>query len=469
MSAPKANSRLLAISELAKNRDTKIQETGVQQGSRGFENCRSPDLESGTNLEENAKGASTHGSECTSPKSSIESDSFCLPHEDKRTDLRKAPVGKDRSRLDEQIASLLNIPVESMGKDPFWPYSPETLNEVLRLKIEQEKSRQQSNKIEFGLVAIELLKLAESLHVSSELIPHLFISNTPVGELKHKLNELKHDGKGMTEKTAKFINSSYSHKTGFSLETSRSIRHKSHDEKILPSFAENVESLKNHSEVLSPVRSPSNRLPIIAPTRSSSCGSDSKLKESPNTSHEMSNPKGSPGLSTTYLPPPTIVPPMYPLYHTPVPAYTAAPQTSSSRKNQAESPNSGNSLPPSSPFMQKYPSLIYPTYRSYQGPISQQAPYSYYQRPAPQLGVYSTGAPGALSPGYYAQTVPIHYPMTESEGPKSHKTHYKSDDETSPNPPAKKHKAAGNPKTHGINFMITTPKNPPAKKYNKDK
>ncbi|CCE86443.1 Piso0_004933 [Millerozyma farinosa CBS 7064] len=469
MSAPKANSRLLAISELAKNRDTKIQDSRVQQGSSGFENSRSPDLGSGRKLEEAAKSASTHSSECSSPKNSNASDSCGSPHKDNKTGSKKASVGKDRSRLDEQIALLLNIPVESMGEDPFWPYSSETLNEVLRLKIEQEKSRQQSNKIEFGLVAIELLKLAESLHVSSELIPHLFISNTPVGELKHKLNELKHDGKDMTEKTAKFINSSYSHKTGFSLETSRSIRHKSHDEKLLPSFAEKAESLRNSSEALSPARSPNNRSPIIAPTRSSSYGSDTKSKESPNTSHEMTNPKASPGLSSTYSPPPTIVPPMYPLYHTPGPAYTAAPQTSTSRKNQADSPTSGNSLPPSSPFIQKYPSLMYPAYRGYQGPISQQAPYSYYQRPPPQSGMYSTGAPGTISPGYYPQNVPMHYPMTESEGAKSHKIHYKSDDEASPHPPTKKHKGASNPKTHGINFMITTPKNPPAKKYNKEK
>ncbi|KAK6458997.1 uncharacterized protein RJT20DRAFT_11007 [Scheffersomyces xylosifermentans] len=412
----------------------------------------------------------------------------------------KSERNSNRLIIDSRISQILGLPESVIDEESVWPYNVETLNEILRYKVEQEKTRQESIKSEFGATAVELLKLAKSMNIHGDLIPFLFISNSSsVETLRIKIDKLRSDPvETITEISQRSkdlaphlsslsslvtsIDSSNSASSNQQLisPTSTLANKRKYSDTQLPSFSETAESIKSSSNMVSPSRSPNK-----SPTSSSmhrrvvSDSSDVTTRESktttnspPNTqlplpptsvqSHAPSSQQHSPSL------PQQLPPNMYPVYYTP----TAQPVV------QAKEQPSGKSL--GSPYSQKYHPVMYQASQTSQPPQPQYQPGYIAQPPQYQFfvpsppsnpGPYMMSGPPIVrmnpqqqqqpQPQPPQQSVPSHQFQTPPESGsgrvfKSAEIHEES--------PYKRQKS--NTKNTSINFMITTPKNPPARKYN---
>lgn len=434
------------------------------------------------------------------------------------TDLHKLQSGDlHRNLIDDSIADLLGL-LSTSGGSVHWPYSSDTLSEIVRLKIEQEKTKQVTVKQELGSTIIELLKLAKSMNINGDLIPLLFVNHTPddveaythhsypqidtksnIEELKVKIRQLQDDPGNLDHLiTAKSMQ-----------ETPRSsIKRKfSEGSHQLPSFDETAEKLRisvpaPSTGSVSPLRSPEKlpqppthrrivsdnsdtlrevKLPESSPSLQSVKGSEKSLAN-------VSEPHSHPSQPSQHH--------LYPVYYTPInpkgvisqppppppPPGSGGPQSDHSESHTASSTVLG------SPYSQKYQPVIYhtPQTQFQPGYATLQQPPQYYYVPSPPPPQHQQGqqqpqqqqhpqflvAPGSqpipmgLVPGYPSGQQ-IQYQVSDMErGPvKYHQVIEPAHDPIPQTHASKKHKTTA-PKPSGINFMITTPKNPPAKKYN---
>ena len=78
--------------------------------------------------------------------------------------------------VDEILGDILSIPKHSqILEDEIWPYNVDTLNEIIRFKIEQEKTKQELMRHETTQTLLQLLQLAQSLHILPHLVPMMFV------------------------------------------------------------------------------------------------------------------------------------------------------------------------------------------------------------------------------------------------------------------------------------------------------
>jgi len=382
----------------------------------------------------------------------------------------------NRILIDQKISQILGIPSQAIDEESIWPYSAETLNEILRYKTEQEKTKQETIKNDFGVTAIELLKLAKSLNISGDLIPFLFVSNTTIEELKSKINELKSDPNDVINKISKLVNTPehYSYQNSPSIVNGKA---RYSESRVLPSFSETAESIKLNSVDISPARSP-NKLPSSAKV---SIG-ESTDKEKGSPSSQNDKPVMLPIPANAYLPHQQHQHQngVYTMYYAPGPQSSSAAPPQQSLNEQAPETSSTATTVLGSPYSLKYPPVMYQQHQNYQavsGPsyVPQQHPYPYYMASSPSNGppshqyvMHPSGAPpsGLMQPMHPTQ-IAYHSPDTESRRSHSAKHLQKDEEEYSASQHHnKRHKVSSTAKASSINFMITTPKNPPAKKYN---
>ncbi|KAK6460075.1 hypothetical protein DFJ63DRAFT_338030 [Scheffersomyces coipomensis] len=433
-----------------------------------------------------------------------------------------SPISNNRIVIDERISQILGLPQQVTEEESFWPYNIDTLNEILRFKVEQEKTRQESIKSEFGTTAVELLKLAKSMNISGDLIPFLFISNAvSVDNLKVKIEKLKNEPQELIDELAQNsrelapeisrFSSIMSHNNNTSIETMASstsgnnvmgLKRKFSDTQ-LPSFSETAESIKaSNSSFVSPTTRSPNKSPTAGHRRVSSDTSEAtKVTTSPPSkthlplpptsypqlqqqpSHQQQPQHYSPDLQPQMAPQNT----SYPVYYTPQPMVHP--------KDQAAGKVLG------SPYSQKYQPVLYqtpgphsvppqsqPPQAHYQGEYIAQPPQQHYQyyipSPPNNAGQYMIQGPGMVrmppqqQPQQQRPPPPHHIPPPPQEQPVP--THqFQSPPDSSNNrgvpifksaeihedtSPYKKQRSSS--KNTSINFMITTPKNPPARKYN---
>lgn len=400
-------------------------------------------------------------------------------HEEPKNEKSAEWDASNKVVIDKSISQILGIPPQTIDKDSIWPYSAETLNEILRYKTEQEKTRQESIKNDFGVTAIELLKLARSLNISGKLIPFLFVSNTDIGDLKAKMNKLQSDPNDIIHKITKLANDH-----DVFDEESRdpyNLKRRYSDSKNLPSFSETTESNKSRSADVSPVRFPY-KLPNLA---NSKIRGDYDRRDRVSPSSQTERPrlpsKGTSHLQQHLPQQPNQTAPvsgMYPMYYTP--RHQEAGHLHAQQEHSSETSSTATTLL-GSPYSQKYTLVMYQAPQNYQAVsgnsyVPQQRPYQYYMATSPsnvppqpphQYVMHPSGAPPAgLMPPMHPAPVQYHSPDVEHKRNHTSKSSLKDDDDLAANNHLhyKRHKTSS--KSSSINFMITTPKNPPAKKYN---
>ncbi|ODV79979.1 uncharacterized protein CANTADRAFT_25746 [Suhomyces tanzawaensis NRRL Y-17324] len=380
------------------------------------------------------------------------------------------PTSNNRLIIDERISEILGLPQQVVEEEDFWPYNVETLNEILRYKVEQEKTRQESAKNEFGCTAIELLKIAKSMNINGDLIPLLFVSpQFTINDLKDKIHKLRNEP---DEIIHEILHKSKEPPLEVPKTTPPNGKRKFSDTQ-LPSFSETAESIKT---IVSPLRSP-NKLPVTSHRRVVSDSSEVTNRGSNTTSpptYQLPLPPSAhppQHRSQQHLPQIPAQPPMYPVYYSPgpgqpqggAPGYPAH-QMGPPASGQPTQEQQGKAL--GSPYSQKYNQVMYDG-ASHHGQYGPGAP-GYVAQPQYQYFVPPGSNPGG-PPSQYMMPVPAGMGMA----PPSHAqvpTHQFASESTSRSSPQddispyKKQKSTG--KTNNINFMITTPKNPPARKYN---
>lgn len=358
----------------------------------------------------------------------------------------------------------IQVAIRGLDFDIGKSYGEETVRELLRLRVEQERTKQTQYKYKLSQMVLELLKEAESHGFGGDLIRKLFLDDTS-DEYKDYLHLLR------------------SHLTS--------------DMESGP-----LKRKRDESRVSVPVHTPSpNKLPVIdestvvgqnAPSR---CPSGSQilnqsmgqnlgqilgqplgryLQPAPvaattansganSVSGSISGPSHSPNLPVYLLH-------VYPVY------YTQMPEQVATKHDDSESLG----LP-----YQKYPAVVFHSlpqqFNQQQSllhqpqlhpPQSQQQQHQQQQQQQQQQQV----AQGQGRPFFYVNSLPpgMTGPVMTSQyfippplpsnmvawGASAPVPEKRSDEETHHNKRQRGNK-------NSINFMITTPKNPPAKKYNK--
>ncbi|CUM64121.1 uncharacterized protein PRCAT00001712001 [Priceomyces carsonii] len=354
----------------------------------------------------------------------------------------------NRIIIDERISEILGIPPQMVDEESIWPYNTETLNEILKLKTEQERTRQETIRSEYGATAVELLKLARSMNIHSDLVPFLFVSNTSVEDLGLKIERIQRDAhEVINEITAK----------ARELTPQMKAHKRKHSDINLPSFYETAEKIRPPSSQASPLRSPIKLPPIIhRRVISDNSGVTEKETQALQTARQQ-----SPIILKQHLPQQqtqTMQTNMYPIYYASGPQGAASGQRSQSQSNEVTTSKSLGS-----PYAQKYNAMKFPLTQNTFQPAPNYIPqYPYFVSSPPNNPPFMMQ--GQIPPGI-VPAAPIHHfrsPDLErppTSGGSVRGPVFEPEDAS----PYKKQKSSRN---SSINFMITTPKNPPARKYN---
>ncbi|PVH16352.1 uncharacterized protein CXQ87_004227 [Candidozyma duobushaemuli] len=309
----------------------------------------------------------------------------------------------------------------SLPSDKPWPYSEDTLNELIRLRIEQEKTKHTQIKHDLGQVVLELLREAQQHEISSDVIRRLFLNDNPHSYVHYLQTHLQ----GISQPPA------ISQPPGSQP----------------PSSSQPVALGAKRKNSTDSVHTPGTE-------NESKPASQAQSRASPKSESKSVPPQPQPTSQSPQVP---VVPQhLYPVYYA-YPEGQAAPQNTSkpaANPPTAQAPHHSKSTSQSeesenlgSPYSHKYPVNAWSGPQRPPPPQTQPPPY-YYVNSSPQ------GVPGPLMPSQYFVPPPVGtvFPWGQAQAPAPER-------EDRP----KRHKASKN----GINFMITTPKNPPAKKYNK--
>lgn len=439
------------------------------------------------------------------------------------------PADPARTVIDEAISAVLGIPPQILAADAVWPYTSDTLNEIVRYKAEQERTRQESLRHDSTVAALELLRTARSMNMSAETLVSLF-NDSSIEALTAKRHHLQRsasnsevvdpcggDGASCRRRGSdsrilqggagngdpdvpRAKSRSASMLTTRSLSKLPPLVHRrvrsdgsdpaDHKDREASTAAHTPKSLPAQHLVFlqhslpGPLDHPRQRLPNRLPNRSPASAS---YHGPPHASHNSSPHASSHPHSRTHShnhsPPNRSPQSAHQTHHTPQTMHRMSPGSgyqvyydnaggsAGSAPNGAPTGTPGGvghvggsvPVPPrvngglGSPYNLKYPTIVYsgPFNSQYLPP---QLSYQYYVGPPPGAAV--SGPP----PGHYlVPSMPgqIVYPPSDEHAKRE-------DEESSPGQATKRHRS--NPaKSSSINFMITTPKNPPAKKYNNTK
>lgn len=343
---------------------------------------------------------------------------------------------KSKLIIDKSIGNLLGIPLGE-DSDSIWPYSSETLSELLKFKTEQERTKQEEMRNEFASTALQLMTLVKSMNISQEMIPQIF--QHPLSDLKNRLDTLKaNPGDSLS-------------KTDDSLVEGNRKRSYSDTVKSNPVTID-VPQVSN-SVLVSPLRSPAIKLPVAIHRRERSDESDHIINSSGAHSPSSANNTSYPEINASQQHSPNQIaqappPHMYPVYF----------------HGQFPAPSQGSSEnpPTGSPYQQKYHPVMYAPPPN----PSQQPPFSspYYPQ---QYHYYIASPPGPNSRQGSLQKGLQSYPSVPIPPVILPQQAYQVPEADDFSPSHKKQKSIASNKN--INFMISTPKNPPARKYNHPK
>lgn len=359
--------------------------------------------------------------------------------------------------IDDQISEVLGFPKDVITGSEFWPYTSETLNELIKFKTQQELTKQEIARQQQCFAAVEMMKLAREMNITD--LPFATLQNMPaLTGVDTSVNTTPTNPNTNTNTMliamANPTPTSLPNPSPISLPNSipnpspnslpnslpnqpntnsnplpTNADKRKYSDIHLPSFLETAESIKTFSStIVSPLRSPNK-----SPTGHRRIISDSS-EATVNTSPPLVKKAGE-----STLPSAT---PVYPVYYT---GYPVLPQQLSQKLSQhlpQQQQQIPQQLPPpqlptdklGSPYSQKYP---YPNY------------YQYYST-SPSSGY-------VLPPKQQDQVV-------KKQAVPSHQFETSDRFTVTEDVPSKKRS-----KSNSINFMITTPKNPPARKYNNPK
>lgn len=347
----------------------------------------------------------------------------------------------NRILIDDRIADILGIAPQTVHLKAIWPYTGETLNEILRFRTEQERTKQEALKHDVSTAVIELLRLARLMNISPDLIPYLFVDSDASADVLHEKS------RRLTAAPDETVAHLHQHQAN---DKKRKLLHLT-----LPLFDETAHAIRHPSRAELPIRLPL-KLPVPAPASVPTLlhrrvVSDDSIR------------LGSPLLKPLGLPPgplrhhlprhqPAMAPvsrqPEYPVYYTPV--------------EKPDDPKPGLGLP----YAQKYQPVVFQT--------PGQAPHHHYHAvsgqyppPYPYFAPLPPSNPPRAPPHQYVmppvQAYPAPYQLPEQHDRPAGGSVVKFGRREDEAPPKKQKPAA---KNSSINFMISTPKNPPAKKYN---
>ncbi len=432
--------------------------------------------------EEKAAGARTQSENERAP-SATEEALIENPHSSSSPHLRDLPPSPG---ISVHISQLLE-----MDPNVSLPYNAETINEILRLKTEQEITKRETIKCNLAATSLELLKLAKSLHISPDIIPFIFATEASAESLQSTMAKLYSDPEVLITKIELALQTINTKLTP----TDRPpVPSDSASGLVLRASIRPVQSSTN-----SPLRSPQT-LPALEQKKSSRpdeksyspplASSKPLLLPLPATGYQhqqmatshyplyYTSPSG-PGTEAKYLGSPysqKLHPHLHlHLQHTLPPTNSAYPAPTPyvpsghylSQKPQQQLPQLHLQQPPQQTQVHYYLATTPP-----QGPqyvmqlVPMTAPYpppALAPRPS-QIHLPGCGSHVPSSSGSITNT-PQHPPETEKRKLPGGGSILRFDKDTpEEEPPAKKTKLSS--KSSSINFMITTPENPPAKKYN---
>ncbi|KAI5954511.1 hypothetical protein KGF54_002286 [Candida jiufengensis] len=468
-------------------------------------------------------------------------------------------ISPEKLEIENKLAQIFGIQSDLIKDKINWPYNSDTLNHLVKLQIEQEKTKQNQLKKDMGEILLKLITETKSSQINNDLLPFLFVSDSiNSNDLFQRIERLKsYEPKELNNdivERSKSLENNSTTTNDAHLSSNYSIGgiKRKYSDTQLPSFSETTQNIKTSSAIVSPLRSPVNRSPVQSHRRIISDSSDVSVKSlvskviSP-TNNPPQLPLPNSNLSRqpiqqqqpflqqpipqpqpqSQLQPPLqsqsqLQPPLQPQPH-------INSQNHSQSQSQQHSPTIPHQTIPYQTSPQSYP-YYYPAQQQPQ-PIPQPPMSQLLPQPPPQQPIQTTSNIGSPYPpkfqikatsslpnvsAYpnYNQSVPPQYPYYPSRSPDNHQnysapppqqqsTHIHSQQppvhssskhqqipvpthqfETSPEhksstklnnndehasstttPPTKRSKHSKN--SHGgINFMITTPSNPPARKYN---
>ncbi|KAG7194964.1 uncharacterized protein KQ657_004075 [Scheffersomyces spartinae] len=357
-----------------------------------------------------------------------------------------------------------------------WPCTSETLNELLRLKIEQERTKQEQLRGEHSKVTVDFLKLAQSLNLPMELISYMISPANGVEENRYQATHSEPQ-----DVFSKLRSRLTELETYYSANGNRLKRKHGDGHGYL--HHDTADTLRSH--FISPLRSPDS-LPHTMHRRILSESSENSATHASGSNDD----RGSPQQQVTKAIPSSGLP------------STQPPQTEGDLQ-QHHHAKGVIILHPSQLQQQHVPGYPYPPYPMYyQGPppppihvppgtsnetmgSSSKDNSSNYGHNYPGAALYPGGPygiPSASNPNphqsqYYPQQQqqqqqqqPLSYFVQGNQVvcvPDQQEPHIIRRSSSSLQPLPKKVKHSH--KNNNINFMITTPKNPPARKYNNPK
>ncbi|KAG7665790.1 uncharacterized protein J8A68_000615 [[Candida] subhashii] len=372
----------------------------------------------------------------------------------------------------ERPTQPMTTPQAAIPEEDPSQYSHETINEMIKLKIEQEKTKQETIKNESVRAAVELLKLAQTLKIDTALIPYLFQDN-----ISEHFNGIAARLRNDPKKVIKEIEQVHK---DIQRETKRGKRAWSDVGLSSQGYQQVPSSLLYTSTQITPKKS------AVVPPRRASAEAIEKIQRASNgagsrLSLPSINPKDSTqqqqtGLTQPFIPqfhptqqlsPPSIPSDsrplhVFPVYFTP----QSVPSLSPIQANGQTEKNLG------SPYQQKY----------WTPPALQLQPQAYHR--------YTAIIPSPSSAQSNQQYVSTHMPQQQViQATQLEKSKTKKIPASSTNVPAHHFQNTGviirnsfrpveaeevintnkrvkSNRNSNINFMITTPKNPPARKYN---
>lgn len=291
--------------------------------------------------------------------------------------------------------------------DPEHRFGDEVMAEALRLRAEQEKTRQVYHKVELSHMVLQLMREAAAHGISGELMRRLFVDGD-LGDLERAVRRPSGD---------------------YAIQTPPSSK-----------LAEEENDKKRRLEKLPPPRQqplPTSHLQPQQPLQH-----HLPLHQLPQPRMALHPPLGSPKtllppsmVQKAALPPVPFHPQMYPVYYALVPEKTAY--------EMSVKPEEADSL--GLPYMgRNYSTVMYQT-------LPQYVPQPSLHRMQQPAYFYVNSLQQAMAPSQFLVPPPSGKMMA-----------WPVPAESKEEEPVKRRKLAKN-----INFMITTPKNPPAKKYNK--
>lgn len=394
----------------------------------------------------------------------------CSGNESRQEDSEQV---RSPDRIEEYICSVLGVPEGAYKEYKERNGSAEFFTELIRFRIEQEKTKQDSLKHQFTILTLDILRFAKSLNLDRDLIPLLFVSNKSLADLKTQVHQFQKEPETLIKDLMNIvqlqdIGKQWATQDRGKMEPSP----RPSQSRLLPSFSETEEIIRRPSSVETPHASSPNKLPDEE---------NKKLNTFPSSierSHSYSSQQCSP------LSIPFTHQSKYPKLHlhghfaskpNKNQLNTSLPVPQVQNKNEAyRSPENKSMGSPESPQYVPYMVPPPPSTQNYSPAsgsnyLQPQARYPYifplssrHNQQGQQQHAYmmSSSVPIGMMPPTMSSSSYNYYPYT---GDKTKRTSSLKEEDYSESLYHYKRPRHGKP---GFNFMISTPKNPPANKYN---